>query len=305
MDAELPLVSIVCAASVEEDALPRFHSALFRVLRPLETSYRFEVIYIGTPRTAPGLAPMQAVAQLDPRVIVTLSAATTEDEARRNGLERAGGSMVVLFDATVHSAEILPQLLEHALGACSLVVGVPTVAPEPGALGRLFGQKPAQEPRPCLLLKRDAIEAVESLGHRDRPIEELALMTTLPRAKIEFTPVVSPSAAGQAPPSKLLVENLAAFLSDSLRVATGAGAMVFFIGVFLLFWFPVQNLLSPGSVWFSWAYLIVLLHLLGGSILYFLGKIGGQLHDMLEERRDETAGSDAMPKILPLSRKNN
>src|SRR5438128_173117 len=99
MDAELPLVSVVCAATAEEDVLPRFHSALFRVLRPLETTYRFEVIYLGTPHTAPGLAPMQAVAQLDPRVQVTLSEAATSDEARRVGLERASGSLVALFDA--------------------------------------------------------------------------------------------------------------------------------------------------------------------------------------------------------------
>jgi hypothetical protein len=70
-----------------------------------------------------------------------------------------------------------------------------------------------------------------------------------------------------------------------LRISTALGGLVLAVGLFLALWFPIQGWLWPGTVWFSWCYLIVLLHFLGGSILCSIGLVGECLGQILEQTK--------------------
>ena len=70
MESSLPLVSLACWAEGDADALQRFHSALFPVVRALENAYRFDIAYIGADHDAGALERVQSLAQLDPRIRV-------------------------------------------------------------------------------------------------------------------------------------------------------------------------------------------------------------------------------------------
>ncbi len=282
MDSALPLVSVVCVATPDKDILPNFHSSLFRVLRPLESAYRFEVLYVGTRTSGDSLAQMETLAQLDPRVGLLSSEAVDFDAAQRFGLQRAAGAMVVFLDPSTHPADVLPRLLEKAGTGCPIVNGVSETLPRSPSSSWRLGFSGAQRLPACLLLQREAADLVMASTERERSMAETALATSLPRGELTFAPVPFRDRDATMNLRRLLQERFAAYSHDPLSLVTAFGGTVFLIGVFLALWFPLQSKFAPGTVWFSWCYLIVLLHILGGSILYALGRVIALARQILE-----------------------
>ena len=105
------------------------------------------------------------------------------------------------------------------------------------------------------------------------------------------------------------IEHLFAHSRLPLRLMTLLGVVSLAVGVLLALWFPIQGWLRPGTVWFSWCYLIVLLHLLGGGILAGLGILGEYLVRVLEQSKQlplyvlKYDSKASTPKVLPFAEK--
>lgn len=104
---------------------------------------------------------------------------------------------------------------------------------------------------------------------------------TVVRAQLPYVANVA-AQRGIMPSRRWSVEYLAMWRQAPLELVSYFGATVFIVGVFLALWFTAQGIIAAGSVWFSWCYLIVLLHILGGSILFALGKLGALATRILE-----------------------
>jgi glycosyltransferase involved in cell wall biosynthesis len=307
MDPQLPAVptvSIVCPAFEEEEVISLFHEELFRVLRALETQYRFEIIYIDDGSRDGTLARMDSIAQLDPRVrVLALARNFGKEKALLAGLEHATGAMVVTLDTDLqHPPEVIPQLLEKAKGPCEIVMGVRQDYQQGTWLKRLAARlfyrvqnfvgdtDIAPQGSDFLLMKRRTVDVLLAMQERQRFLKGLIYWTGLPRAEVAYTP--NTRRAGQTKFSfrrliALGADCLYSFSTNPLRLACHFGATAVGVGLFLALWFLVQGMFWPGSVWFSWGYLIVLLHILGGSILFSLGVLGalaGRILEQLKER---------------------
>ncbi|MCI0685305.1 MAG: hypothetical protein L0Y71_24670 [Gemmataceae bacterium] len=283
MNPAQPLVSIVCAAGPCVGALGRYHGALFPILRALEGHYRFEIVYL----TADAADSIHGLAQLDPRIRVTPPpTASADDAALHAALELAGGAWVIVTDASQHPAEIVPQLLEQAKGTASVVEGVPASAAPATGWRRFRGSKtPTLRP---WLLKRDALEALRTARERQQNLAAALAAIGAPHAELTYTPH-PPALRRESLTASWLAEIRDTWRRAPLELFTTIGVSVLGIGVFLALWFAVQGLFAPGTVWFSWSYLIVLLHLLGGAILVALGKLGALAHRILERLDDAAA----------------
>jgi hypothetical protein len=300
-------VSLVCSASPQENALADFHSALFPVLRALESDYRFEILYVGDSRCAGALARIEALAQLDPRVRLLPQAQPAQgDQALRAGLEEAKGELIITIDSILHPLDMVPQLLEQAKGPCDIVLAVAKDRSAPIWLERLWPVKSAGGDAALLLAKRPAADALRALRDSQRSLRDLAIATGLPRADLPFTPNTHRTGHPAASFRRFAANVLAVCLRDPLGLVRYFGATVFTLGVFLAGWFSLQGLIVPDSVWFSWCYLIVLLHVLGGSTLYALGKLGAMAQQILEhvqpaanQPRDHVPSDDHLAMPIP------
>ena len=92
------LLSIVCPAYNEEDALPLFAAEIRRALAP--TGVRFEIVFVNDGSGDSTLSVMNALADEDPAiVIVDLSRNFGKEIATSAGLDHAAGEAVIVIDA--------------------------------------------------------------------------------------------------------------------------------------------------------------------------------------------------------------
>ena len=206
---------------------------------------------------------------------------------------------MVLMDADAHSPELLAGMFDRAQGPCAVVEGVPEQPPAPSLWQRWLAPSKSIAPPPLLLLKRAALDALRAHGSDQQPLRNALRAANLPRAELNYVPQVR---ANSAPPTpwlgRVIADMHATWKRAPLALMTYFGAMVFVVGVFLAFWFSLQSVVAPNSVWFSWCYLIVLLHLLGGSILFSIGKLGAlatRILEQVQERRTPVV-PDAAPQ---------
>ncbi|GEM_PF-4295922 len=305
MDPTLPLVSVVCSTP-GNDTLANFHGALFRVLRGLESGYRFEILYVGADDVA-----VDALAQLDPRIRrVSVGADDDGDRLLRAGLANALGDLMICMNAEAHAPELLPRMLDLAKGPCAFALGVAEKQTAPSLAQRwLSTSKTMALPR-MLMLKRTALEAMRAPGIDQQSLSEALLAGDLPRAELTYVPTARAASASAAPwLGRVVADVHETWKRAPLGLITYFGAMVFVVGVILALWFSLQGVIAPNSVWFSWCYLIVLLHILGGSILYALGKVGTlatRILDHIAERRapalPDAARLKDNPAFLPLTK---
>jgi len=136
------IVSIVCPAYHEQEALPAFHHELSRVLAPLEGDYRFEVLYIDDGSRDGTLAAMKKVAAADPRVrVLSLARNFGKEAALQAGLEHAEGDFIITMDTDLqHPPELIPQLLDKAKEPVDLVITVRQEYQKPGWFNQLGTQ---------------------------------------------------------------------------------------------------------------------------------------------------------------------
>jgi dolichol-phosphate mannosyltransferase len=296
MSATPSKVSIICPARDEAESLPQLHEALFQALRALEAQHQFEILYVDDGSGDGTRGHMQAIADLDPRVrVLSLARPFGKEAALIAGLEHATGELIVTLDADLqHPPELIGRLLERARQGNDVVVATDAFRPAaswPRRLGRQLlacccDRLPPAEATDFLVLSRRAVDTLLTIPEHHRSLLGLLYWLDLPRVEVPFEPPARAHGASKSTAAGRLghgIEHLFAYSRVPLRLVSGLGSLVLAIGLLLLLWFPIQGLLRPGTVWFSWCYLILLIHLVGGGILVSLGIVGEYLVRVLEQ----------------------
>ena len=320
MADKLTKISILCPAYQEADALGPFHEALYRTLRGLERDYQFEILYVDDGSTDGTLEKMQAIADIDSRVrVLALTRHFGKEQALIAGLEHATGSHVVTLDADLeHPPDLIPQMLEAARDNVDVVMGV--AAPQGTAgwkrrLGRglltwFCDVVPPTHATDFLVLSRRAVDTLLTTPEQHRNLLGLIFWLDLPRTEIPFEPGKRSAGVSKSSLRNHCTRGIDTVFATSrrpLHAVSAIGALLLAIGVLLALWFPLQSLLRPDTVWFSWCYLIVLVHIVGGSVLCGIGVLGAYLVRVLEQVKQRPLyvlkydSKASVPKVLPFA----
>ena len=155
---------------------------------------------------------------------------------------------------------------------------------------------------------RWAVDTLLTTPEQHRNLLGLIFWLDLPRTEIPFEPgkrSVGVSKSSLHNHCKRGIDTVFATSRRPCRHATGV--LLLAIGVLLVLWFPLQSLLRPDTVWFSWCYLIVLVHIVGGSVLCGIGVLGAYLVRVLEQVKQRPLyvlkydSKASVPKVLPFA----
>jgi dolichol-phosphate mannosyltransferase len=299
MSDEKALVSIVCPAYQEEEVLPLFHRELAAVLAPLERDYRFEVLYVDDGSRDRTLAVLGELARQDPRVgYLSLSRNFGHQAALTAGLEHARGEAVISMDSDLqHPPRVLPTLLRTWQEGYDVVLTIRaddqrlslfkrcTSRAFYGLMALLSDTDIRLAASDFRLLSRKALGALLQLREQHRFLRGMVQWLGFRSAEIAFTP--DERRAGQSKYTlgrmlRLAGDGLFSFSRSPLRFAGYGGMLAVAAGLIQSGWYLGQ-LLRGVAVSGELQYLIILTHLLGGTVLAALGFLGEYVGRIYEE----------------------
>jgi polyisoprenyl-phosphate glycosyltransferase len=297
-----PLVSIVCPAFHEQEVLPHFHQELSRILAPLETAYRFEILLIDDGSRDATLEVMKSVAQGDPRVrVLSLARNFGKEAALQAGLEHAEGELIITMDTDLqHPPELIPQLLEKAKEPVDLVITVRQEYQKPNWFNQLGTQtfykimaalseiEIRQETSDYLLMKRNVRSILVQMPEKHRFMKGLIHWMGFSYLEVPFRPKERTLGHTKFSFLKLLSlgkDCLFSFSKKPLTLATKAGGTTLALGLLWSLVALVQCLFQVGETSWTLHYLIVSSHVLAGAILLSVGILGEYLGRIWEQVR--------------------
>ena len=303
MTEPLPLVSIVCPAFQEEEVLPIFHQHLCEVLKRLEGSYRFEILFVDDGSRDGTYEVLQSLARIDPRVsYLSLSRNFGHQAALTAGLEHARGDAVVSLDVDLqHPPRVIEDLLRHWREGFDVVV---TIREDDKRLSwfKRFSSQAFYRVMQFLsdteiriaasdfrLLSRRALQALLQLDEQHRFVRGLVQWIGFRVKEISFQP--DARWAGKSKYTfrrmvRLAGDGLFSFTRLPLRLpmylAGGFLGLAFMHAMLALF-----RTLQESAAVGSWHYLLMSIHLGVGCLLASVGIVGeylGRVHEQVKQR---------------------
>lgn len=296
------LVTIVCPAYQEEEVLPLFHAELTAALAPLERDHAFEILFVDDGSRDHTLAVLRHLALRDRRVrYLALSRNFGHQVALTAGLEHARGAAVISMDVDLqHPPAIIAELLWKWREGHDVVITVRQEDPRLGrfkrwssqAFYRLLRRVSATEVRLAAsdfrLLSRKALVALLQMREQHRFLRGMVQWLGFPTAEVHFRP--DERRAGQSKYTlrrmlRLAADGLFSFSDLPLRLPLYLGVLVLVVGLGHGAWFAWQVMSGAGTA-LEPGYLIVAVHLLGGSLLCAVGGLGEYLRRIHEQVKD-------------------
>src|SRR5262249_17289618 len=126
MTRKVPKLSIVCPAFNEEEALPRFHKELVRVVESLQPEFDVEILYVDDGSRDRTLLLLRSWAGGDGRFrSLSFSRNFGHQAAMTAGMEHARGDVVVTMDADLqHPPDLIPVLVDKWREGYEIVVTI-------------------------------------------------------------------------------------------------------------------------------------------------------------------------------------
>lgn len=302
MSDEKPLVSVVCPAYQEEDVLPLFHRELADALARLEGAYRFEIVYADDGSRDRTLDVIRHLARTDPRVgYVSLSRNFGHQAALTAGLEHARGDLVISMDCDLqHPPAVLPRLLDKWREGYDVVITVRADDKRLGLFKRftsgafyrvmsLFSDTDIRlAASDFRLLTRKALQALLRMRERHRFVRGMVQWVGFRSTEIVFAP--DERRAGQSKYTlrqmlRLAGDGLYSFSRVPLRLAAYLGALFLALAGGQAVWL-VWLLVSRADAPLALHYLLLLTHVVGGTVLCGLGFLGEYVGRIYEEVKD-------------------
>jgi glycosyltransferase involved in cell wall biosynthesis len=299
----MTMVSIVCPAFNEEDALPAFHQELLRVVNMLGTAYDVEILYVDDGSRDGTLFHLRSWASTDPRVrYLCLSRNFGHQAAVTAGMEHARGDAVVTMDSDLqHPPAMIPQLLAKWEEGYEIVVTIRTDYRTTSlkrmtsdwffAFLRLISETGMQSGvSDFRLMSRKAVDSLCHLREAHRFLRTLIPWLGFPTAEVNFEVGHRAGGVSKFNYRRLVSLGFDALVSGSnvplrLTVLVGLGMLTLGTGmgiVALVCWLlgkPIADLATGVT--------LVDLHLLGGAVLCALGILGeyiGRIFDQVRGR---------------------
>jgi dolichol-phosphate mannosyltransferase len=297
-----PLVSVVCPAYHEQEVLPHFHQELSRVLLPLQSQYRFEVIFIDDGSRDATLDVMRGVARNDPRVrVLSLARNFGKEAALLAGLEHAEGDLIITMDTDLqHPPELIPLLLEKAHEPVDLVITVREEYQKPNWFNQLGTQtfykilrslseiEIRQETSDFLLMKQNVRTLLLQMREKHRFMKGLIHWMGFPYLQVPFRPKERTLGQTKFSFRRLMAlgkDCLFSFSKKPLTLASNAGVVTLVLGLLWSIAALLQLVSGVGQTSWTLHYLIVSSHVLAGAILIAIGILGEYLGRIWEQVR--------------------
>lgn len=304
MIGKLPKLSIVCPAYQEEDVLPHFHRELCAVLATLEAEFEVEILYVDDGSRDRTLAILRAVAASDGRVrYLSFTRNFGHQAALTAGLEHARGDVVITMDSDLqHPPQLIPRLLSEWREGYDIVLTIRAEDPKLGLFKRLTSRLFYQimhrlsdteirfAAADFRLMTRKAVAALVEMRETHRFLRGLVQWLGFPTTEIPYEPAPRRAGVTKYTWRKMVNFALDAVLSFSrvpLRLTLFLGLAAGASGVILAIVFVTLALVGKLELGVAWAWVLVAMHILGGSILVGLGLVGeyvGRIYEQVKGR---------------------
>jgi len=291
------VLSVVVPAYNEEACLPELHRRLSAVLE--RTGIEHEILFVDDGSADGTYTMLKELAQRDAHVrALRLSRNFGHQAALAAGLVHARGRAVVTMDADLqHPPEVIPELVAKWKEGNEVVYTV-----RRGTAGSTLSKDASASlyyrlvnllsPIPIVpgaadfrLLDRKAVDALNAMPEKARFYRGLVPWIGFRQAQVTFE--APERFSGETKYSLLKMSRLAlhGILSLSampLRLATLVGVLVVAIGILYGIYVVLTALFNPNSQQ-GWASIVLVILLLGGTQIFFMGVIGEYIARVFEE----------------------
>jgi glycosyltransferase involved in cell wall biosynthesis len=292
-------LSVLCPVYNEEEVILDFHAELERVVNDLYGRFDTEIIYVvdrGTDRT---LELLSGVAAGDARVrVLALSTRFGHQMSLLAGIDHARGDAVVMLDSDLeHPPALIPQMIERWEQGYEIVLTTRESSPK-GFLkrhtSRLFyrilnsiSNVPMTQNTPDFRLISGRVAALfrERIRERNQFLRGLFSWVGFNRTSIGYADQMRTKGKTKYTVSRLVrfaVSGIISFSKRPLQWAVITGLAFAAFGFLVAFITLVQWLSGSPLPW-GWSTLVVLVSVLSGVQLIFLGIIGEYIGAIFDE----------------------
>jgi dolichol-phosphate mannosyltransferase len=306
-------LSVVIPAYNEDKCLEPLYERLTKVFG--ESGITYEILFVDDGSQDKTFAVLSEMAARDPHVrALRLSRNFGHQIALTAGLSHASGRAVISMDADLqHPPEMIPRLLEKWREGYQVVATIRTDTAQSGVgktltsslfyrfINRLSPVRVVPGAADFRLLDRKAVDALNSIPERTRFLRGLIPWIGFRQTEIEFEAPERFAGTTKYTYRKMLHFALNGILSLSampLRLASIVGAIVVAIGLLYGVYVIWTAIVNPESQR-GWASTILVVLLVGGAQIFFLGVIGEYLARVFDEVKgrplyiiSERAGGD-------------
>jgi glycosyltransferase involved in cell wall biosynthesis len=295
----LSSMGIVVPLFNEAEGIARFHAQLRQVVDKMQVSVRF--VYVDDGSSDDTNATLERLRADDHRIeIVSLTRNFGHQAALTAGLDYIDADVVIMMDGDgQHPPALIPQMIEHYLSGCEIVLTQRVDDQDSGILKRLtssgfyalinrIGQTRIEPGTADFrLLSRESLVALRSLPEYHRFIRGLVAWLGYPLIIITYS--ASPRIAGNTKYSvrkmlRLANDAISSFSLLPLKIGLAVGAVFIMLSVaeimyVLSFWIQgTQSRLEPG-----WSSIMFVVLFVGGCIMGLLGIIGVYVGHVFQE----------------------
>jgi polyisoprenyl-phosphate glycosyltransferase len=294
----LSLVSIVVPVCNEGDVILEFNRRLTVVRQQLSTPS--ELIFVNDGSSDNTLALLSALKEADATIgIVDLSRNFGKEVAVTAGLDQAHGDVVIVMDADLqHPPELIPKFIDRwRQENADVVYGQRASRPGEGAVRNVTSRAfyrllnalthrliPIDVTDFCLLSRR-AVDALAGVRERHRFMKGLFGWIGYRQVTMRYEPDLRFAGASKWNYWRLWnfsIEGITSFSIGPLKVATYVGVGTATVSIIYGFYTVIKTIIFGNPVP-GYPSLLVLILLLGGLQLIFLGIIGEYLGRMFNE----------------------
>jgi dolichol-phosphate mannosyltransferase len=292
---------VVCPCRNEAAGIRDFHAELKRVLDTLD-GIAHRIVYVDDGSTDATLATLNELAERDACVqVYALSRNFGHQVALTAGCDVATGDALVLMDSDLqHPPALIPALVEKWRAGADVVSAVRLQTAGASFLKRWSARAfyallnsvsethIVPDAADFVLLSRAAHEALASMPERHRFLRGMVSWIGFRREFVEFhAPARHAGTSSYTLPRmlRLASDALFSFSTAPVRLATRLGAAVVGCGLLYLADILYTRVAHPERIVQGWSSLIIVVLLLGGVQIMFIGLIGEYVARIFEETK--------------------
>ncbi len=293
------LVSVVVPCYNEEESVPEFQKRLSTVFETLD--YELEVIYVNDGSQDHTMETIYGLHARDPRIkIIDLSRNFGKEIAMTAGLDLAKGDAVVVIDADLQDPpELIPELIKEWRAGYDVAYAMRTQRDGDTVLKKTSAHvfyrviqmmsrvQIPQDTGDFRLLSRRAVESLKLLREQHRYMKGLFAWIGYPQKAVPYQREARHAGGTKWNYWKLwnfALDGITGFTNLPLRISTYIGVLTALTG-FSYAIFIVIKAIFWGDSARGFPSIIMIVTLLGGIQLIFLGIIGEYLGRMFDETK--------------------
>lgn len=293
-------IDLVLPVYNEEAVIALFHRTLMGVLEPLRRQYRFRLVYVLDPSADRTFDILKQLAAGCPGMtVLLLSRRFGHQMSIVAGMDRSAGDALIMMDTDLqHPPSLIPELLARFEDGFDVVQTVRRYGRDAGLVKRwtsrlFYVVQNALSPveirdgmADFRLVSRRVVRVFQTgVRERDQFLRGLFQWVGFRRAEVPYVSAERGAGATKYPLVRLLVFSITGIISFSkvpLRLAALLGMAIAALGAAYALWLLYGSIVSGG---FPPGYtsLIMVVLLLGGIQLIFLGILGEYLGSIFDE----------------------